>query len=83
MYIMRFIGKLILLNTFFALFTLNAQMVSELQTRKIWRDGIVYFRNDFSGARLNDLRIIGDRKYMAIICPEYTPINPSLSMLLM
>lgn len=72
-----FLSRLLLFASFLSAFSLSAQIVSELQTRKIWKDSVVSFRNDFSGARLNDLRIIDDKKYLAIIRPEFTPINPS------
>ncbi len=58
-------------------FSLNAQIVSELQIRRVWADSVVSFRNNFSGARLNDLRKISNNCYLAIIRPEYVPINPS------
>ncbi len=55
----------------------GAQMQSEIQQRREWRTDDLVFSNNYSGARLSDLRRLAGNRYLAISRPEFSPINPS------
>jgi len=44
---------------------------------KSWATDGLTFSNAFSGARANDLRRLGERRYLVVSRPEFRPINPS------
>lgn len=54
-----------------------AQVASQaVRTWTFAEDGVA-FRNDFSGARLNECERLGPREYRVTTSPENAPINPS------
>jgi hypothetical protein len=55
----------------------SAQIQSEIQVRREWKVNGLVFSNNFSGARLNELRKIDENRYLAISRPEFQQINPS------
>jgi len=69
--------KLLLITWLYVAAGASAQMQSEIQQRREWRVDELVFSNNFSGARLSDLRRLAPHRYLAISRPEYSPINPS------
>jgi len=55
----------------------GARMQSEIQQRREWQADDLVFSNNYSGARLSDLRRLAENRYLAISRPEFCPINPS------
>lgn len=51
----------------------------DVQQKKdfIFQNGTIGFSNQFSAARLNDVKAVNDATYSLMVLPENTPINPS------
>lgn len=55
----------------------HARTVGDTQLRRAWEYSGLIFENNFSGARLHDVRNLGDNRFLLISRPEFRPINPS------
>lgn len=55
----------------------QAQTTIEVQTRRVWEMDGLRFDNLFSGARVGDVRGLGESRFLVISRPEFRPINPS------